>query len=337
VLHPSRHGNPLSNRPLPDLRRNLDVSTSAAFRFFSLVIPSAMALALTACTVAQNAAPASPAAAAKPSIPLQPFTASDGSASAGVPAGWKVTQSGGTAIIMAGPQGETVALGNTIIAHNGAFALGQKGPAPSALNMPYSATLAQKLAMIIQQGAALQGQPNPQIAGKSATPVQKSPVLGQCAKFVYTYNGKTAQGQLAPLQAMTFVCSLPPDGAGLYKNIMITAQGPAATAAQSAPTALAIIASYKIPPDWLQKLIAPVLRPQDQAAITQQAQQAMAALAPGMSASNREAAVINGETANAMRGANQAANCADAGIRGTPTILLPQSCGGPWADGFAPQ
>ena len=307
------------------------MSTPAAYRFFSLVIPSAMALALTACTVAQNAAPASPAAA-KPSIPLQPFTASDGSASAGVPAGWKVTQSGGTAIIMAGPQGETVALGNTIIAHNGAFALGQKGPAPSALNMPYSATLAQKLAMIIQQGAALQGQPNPQIAGNSATPVQKSPVLGQCAKFVYTYNGKTAQGQLAPLQAMTFVCSLPPDGAGLYKNIMITAQGPAATAAQSAPTALAIIASYKIPPDWLQKLIAPVLRPQDQAAITQQAQSALASIA-----TSRYAASINSATNYAMRTADQSANCADANIRETPTVLLPQSCGGPWADGFAPQ
>jgi hypothetical protein len=220
-----------------------------------------MVLALSACTQAQTIAPASPAANAKHAIPLQPYTAPDGSASAGVPAGWKVTQGGGTAIIMAGPQGEIVALGNTVIAHNGAFVLGQKGPAPAALSMPYSATLAQKLTMLLQQGAALQGQPNPQVVGTSATPAQKSPVLGQCAKFAFNFNGKTAQGQLAPLKAMAYYCSLPPDRAGLYKNIMISAQAPVATAAQSAPTALAIIASYKIPPAWLQKLIAHVLQP----------------------------------------------------------------------------
>lgn len=311
--------------------------TPAANRLFPLATLSAMVLALTACTQAQTTAPASQAANAKPSIPLQPFTASDGSASAGVPAGWKVTQSGGTAIMMAGPQGETVALGSTVIAHNGAFQLGQKGPAPAAFSMPYSATLAQKLAMIIQQGAASQGMPNPQIVGNSATPVQKSPVLGQCAKFVFTFNGKTAQGQPGQLQAMTFFCSLPPDGAGLYKNIMISAQAPVATAAQSAPTALAIIASYKIPQDWLQKLIAPVLRPQDQAAITKQAQQSMAAFARSSSSSANAAASINSATNYAMRSADQNANCADANIRETPTILLPQSCGGPWADGFAPQ
>ena len=47
--------------------------------------------------------------------------------------------------------------------------------------------------------------------------------------------------------------------------------------------------------------------------------------------------VINGETNRAIQGANQSFNCADANIRGTPTILLPTSCGGPWPNGMAPQ
>lgn len=310
------------------------MSTPAAIRFSPLAVLPALALAFTASALAQTAAPA---ANAKPSIPLTPFTASDQSASAGVPAGWKVTQSGGTAIAMTGPQGEIVQLGTTVIAHNGAFQPGQKGPAPAVVSMPYSATLAQKLTMIDQQGAALAGQPNPQVVIASSTPLQAPPVLGQCGKFMLSFNGKTAQGQIAPLKAIAFYCSLPPDQAGLYKNILVMAQAPVATAAQSAPTALAIFASYKIPPAWLQKLIAPVLPPQAAAAIAGQARQASGS--SGMSAAQdiQAANVINGETNRAIQGANQSFNCADANIRGTPTILLPTSCGGPWPNGMAPQ
>lgn len=309
----------------------------AAIRWSSLAILPALALAFTAGALAQNAAPAAKAAAAKPTIPLTPYTAPDQSASAGVPAGWQVSKSGGTAIIMSGPQGETVALGNTVIAHNGAFQLGQKGPAPAAFSMPYSASLAQKLTMIAQQGAAAGGQPNPQVTIASATPVQAAPALGQCGKFVFSFVGKTAQGQIAPLKAIAFYCSLPPDQAGLYKNIQILAQAPVATAAQSAPTALAIFGSYKIPPAWLQKLIAPVLPPQAAAAIAGQARQASGSSGMTAAQDTRAANVLNGETNRAAAGATQSANCFDANERETPTVFLPQSCGGPWPDGMAPQ
>lgn len=304
------------------------MSTPAMNILSSLAFLSAMSLAFTASALAQNAAPA---------IPLTPYTAPDQSASAGVPAGWKVTKSGGTAIILAGPKGEIVALGNTVIAHNGAFQLGQKGPAPAAFSMPYSATLAQKLTAIEQQGAALSGQPDPQVVIATSTPLQAPQALGQCGKLVWSFVLTTAQGQVGQLKAMAFFCSLPPDQAGLFKNIMIVAQAPVATAAQSAPTALAIFASYKIPPAWLQKLIAPVLPPQTAAAIAGQARQASGG--SGMSAAQdiHAANVINGETNRAIQGANQSFNCADANIRGTPTVLLPQSCGGPWPDGMAPQ
>jgi hypothetical protein len=292
-----------------------------------------MLLTLTASALAQTAAPA----AAKPSIPLTPYTAPDQSASAGVPAGWKVTKSGGTAIIMSGPQGETVGLGSTVIAHNGAFQPGQKGPAPAAFSMPYSASLAQKLTAIEQQGAAFAGQPNPQVVIATSTPLQAPQALGQCGKLVFSFNGKTAQGQVAPLKALAFFCSLPPDQAGLFKNIMIVAQAPVATAAQSAPTALAIFASYKIPPAWLQKLIAPVLPPQAAAAIAGQARQASGSSGMTAAQGTRAANVINGETNRAAAGATQSANCFDANERETPTVFLPQSCGGPWPDGMAPQ
>jgi hypothetical protein len=299
-------------------------------------------IALTACAPAQTPAPAKAAATAKPTIPLTPFTASDQSASAGVPAGWTVTKSGNTAITMTGPRGETVFLGLTVVAHSGPFQPGQKAPAPASISMPYSASLPQKLAMMNQQGAALGGYPDPKVVGVSQTPVRKSPVLGQCGEFVFTFNGKTPEGPIAPLKAMTFICSLPMDAAGLYKNIMIQAQAPVATAAQSAPTALAIFASYKIPPAWLQKLIAPMLQPQDLAAINQHAQQVLSALAPMRSAAAgsqdlKAAQTSMGETNYAIQGADRSSNCADANIRETPTIFLPQSCGGPWADGFAPQ
>jgi hypothetical protein len=210
------------------------------------VIP-AMLLGLTTASLAQTVAPTMPAASAKTAITLQPYTAADLSASAGVPAGWKVTQSGGAEIIMTGPEGEIVFLGTMILAHNGAFQLGQKGPAPAALSMPDSASLAQKLTMIAQQNAAVVGQPDPQVVIASASPFQGAPGLGQCGNFVLNLVGKTAQGQLAPLSATAYFCSSPPDQAGLFKNIFVMAQAPVAIAAQFAPTATAIFASYRIP------------------------------------------------------------------------------------------
>src|ERR1039457_1314275 len=64
--------------------------------------------------------------AAVPATQLQPYTAPDKSASAGVPSGWKVIKGQETVIGMSGPQGETVVLGNTLVVRNGAFQPGQR-------------------------------------------------------------------------------------------------------------------------------------------------------------------------------------------------------------------
>jgi hypothetical protein len=177
--------------------------------------------------------------------------------------------------------------------------------------MPYSATLAQKLAMLMQQGAAVAGKADPQLTVASSTPIQLPASLGQCARFVANLNGP--QGAMKMLAVF---CSLPQDSAGNYKNILLTAQAPAATAAQAAPIAQAIFQSYRIPTAWLQKKLAPF----DAAA---------APSAATMAAQNAEALSIMRSTNAAAAGADVSANCFDLSVlRQTPTYQLPRSCGG---------
>jgi len=262
---------------------------------------------LSIAALGQNAPPAAPA------IALQPYTAPDQTASAGIPAGWKVTSAGQTVIQIAGPKGETVVLGNTVIAHNAAFQLGQRPANGIDISMPNSANLEQKLVMILQQGAAVSKKPVPQVTFDSATALTLPPSLGQCGRFVASVTG--SQGSM---KMMGVFCSLPVDAAGNYKTISVLAQAPAATAAQSAPTAQAIFQSYRIPPAWLQKKLAPV-----------------DAAAPGGTTGGNPAAdlaaanAINSATIRSMRSADNNFNCFDLSVlRETPTYQLPRSCGG---------
>jgi hypothetical protein len=279
-----------------------------ANRRFSLLPASAVvsiaALFITAgCLAAQQ-----PAAAAQPSIQLQPYTAPDESASAGVPSGWQVTKGAETLIQMTGPQGETVFLGNTIVAKNGAFQAGQRGANGIDLSMPYTATLAQKLTMIFQQNAAVSGKPAPQVTFNSATPIQVPPILGQCGRFVASVSD--AKG---PMKVMGVYCSFPVDSGGAYKNVMLLAQAPASSAAQSAPIAQAIFQSYRIPLAMLKKKLAPFYAPPPPMPV------GVGGGGGGM----------NSSTILAEEGADNSANCFDLGVlRETPTRDLPRSCGG---------
>lgn len=251
----------------------------------------------TAATAQQNAASASPTA----SIKLQPYTAPDQSASAGVPSGWTVTNGTQTVIQMTGPQGAEIVLGKTFIARNAAFQAGQHGTGGADLSMPYSANLEQKMTMILQQGAALGGMPTPQITFTSATPIQLPPALGQCGRFVL--NATSPKG---PLMIMGAFCSLPLDSAGIFKNILIEAQAPSSVAPQDAPIASAVFASYKIPVAMLQKKVAPFTAPPMPAGGV-----GAAGILPGLKASNTFA------------------DCFDESvIRGYGPSQLPQECGG---------
>jgi hypothetical protein len=285
--------------------------------FLSLTAKGASLIAISlavGCHAAQQPAGNAPA----PAVALQPYTAPDQSASAGVPSGWQVSKGGQTVITMTGPQGETVSLGNTFVAKNAAFQPGRRGSNGIDLSMPSGATLSQKLAMIIQGNAVAAGKTAPQFTVTSATPIQLPAALGQCGRFVANLTDATGQTKV-----MAVFCSLAVDAGGTYKNIMLYAQAPAAVAAQSAPTALAIFQSYRIPPAWLQKKLAPNVAPPPPA------QKA----GPGAPANpNALADQLNGETIRGMAGADVSDNCFSLAMRDTPTYQLPKSCGGPKPD-----
>jgi len=289
-------------------------------RKLSLLLSSAAAfLAAVAATGGCHAAqqPATGASSAAVAVQLQPYTASDQSASAGVPQGWKVTNGQQSVITMSGPQGESVTLGNTIIAQNAAFQAGQRGSNGIDISMPYSATLAQKLGMIIEQNAAVAGKPNPQMTINSATPVQLPAALGQCGRFIASLTG--AQG---PDKIMAVFCSLPPDTRGAYKNIFVMATAPAAVAAQSAPIAQAIFRSYNIPGPWLKKKLGPVNAPPPAA-------KPGSGSGSGSAASTMaEANELNRETAIGIAGADNSSLCVSLALRSTPPRETPKSCGG---------
>jgi hypothetical protein len=216
-----------------------------------------------------------------------------------------VTKGAETVIIMTGPGGETVSLGNAIIAKNGAFQAGQRGANGIDLSMPYNATLVQKLTMIFEQNAAISGKAAPKVNFTSATPIQVPPILGHCGRFVADLTAD--QGAM---KLMGVFCSFPLDSGGAYKNVILLAQAPAATAAQSAPTAQAVFQSYRIPATWLQKKLAPFYAPPPPM--------------PAMGGGGMSPSVIYGADSATMM-----ANCFDLSIlRDTPTHDLPRSCGG---------
>jgi hypothetical protein len=271
-----------------------------ALRKLSLLL-AATTVSVVAISLAAGCQANKPAStAAVPAIQLQPYTAPDKSASAGVPAGWQVTKGQQTVIQMTGPQGETLILGNTFVARDAPF--------QPDLSMPYTAALPQKLTMIIQQNAAVSGKPAPQINITSATFIQLPAALGQCGRFVADIDG--AQG---PMKIMAVFCSLPLDFGGAYKNIVLLAQVPAAQAAQSAPAAQAVFDSYRIPTAWLEKKLAPHNAPP-----------LPPAGAPAM---------MNRSTVLGEAGADVSADCFDLVVlRETPNYQLPRSCGGTKSD-----
>lgn len=270
------------------------------------VAPVVLLFLLSVTAGSQSPQPEAPAPA--PAVSLTPYTASDQSASAGVPSGWNVTNGAKTVIQMSSPQGVSISLGNTVIARNAAFQVGQKPANGINLSMPYTATLEQKLTMILQQAAATSGKPTPQITIDSTTPLQLPETVGQCARFV-----ADLKGQLGAMKLLAVFCSLPVDSGGIYKNIMLAAQAPTATAAQAAPIAQAVFQSYRIPTAWLQKKLAPFTVPP----------------AASAAATAAEVAAINKATLASSAAVSNSANCFDLTVlRQTPTYQLPRSCGG---------
>jgi hypothetical protein len=184
-------------------------------------------------------------------VQLQPYTAPDKSASAGVPSGWQVINAGSGAIAMAGPQGEAVNV-KVIVAHDGEFQLGQRGPNGADLTMPSSAKLSDKLVMVLEQQAALNGMPVPQLKYLYAAPINMPSGKGQCGMFAIS-----AAGGANPTEAMGIFCSLDDSSAKYFKSFLMYGAAPSTIAAQTVPTVEAVFRSYKLAPGWTQKILSP--------------------------------------------------------------------------------
>jgi hypothetical protein len=252
-----------------------------------------------------------PAAGGSSPVQLEPYTSPDQSASAGVPQGWKVTAAVKGAIAMAGPQGESVTLGNVFVAHDGPFQLGQRGAGGALLNMPSSAKLTDKLVMILQQNASLAGKPIPEVKFLYAAPLQMGAALGQCGMFVAE---ATASNQ--PAKGMGIFCSLPEDRGQFFKSVLIIGTAPNAIAVQTVPAVEAVFKSYRIAPGWAQRMFAPVTPA------------AMAAPQPGGGGAD-ETQIFLRAMANNQRAMDIGFACADAGIIGNGSNWqTPRECGG---------
>jgi hypothetical protein len=268
---------------------------------FGLVAVATMGQATT-----QGGAPAAGAPAAK----LTPYTTPDKTASAGVPPGWKVTQGAQIAIRMAGDNGESAALGISVLAKDGPYQAGKPGSAPIWLAMPNSTSLAQKYTMIIQAANA-GSTPPPNLQILTTTPIPIPKTMADCAKFAGTVNLANGPGKFE-----TAFCSLPVDTMGIYKMIWKTAAVPNNLVTQERATAEAVLASYNVPETVLKNILSPYDAPPT-------------AQAPpgGGSASGAETAAILAATRRAQQASDQQFQCFDAGVmREEPEWKLPPYC-----------
>jgi hypothetical protein len=225
----------------------------SALQLFSAIVGLGLAsLLFVGQTFSQNATPPAGGATA---AQLTTYTAPDQSASAGVPAGWKVTKGAFGVIQMSGPNGEAISMGNGIFVKDGPYRPGQKANGLIEMSMPNQATVAQKYAMLWQHAAEAVGGPNPNVVVVSAKPIALGKIA-QCGIFLGSMTN--AQG---PQKFESRFCSLAPDTNGFYKLFWMNANIPANLATQERATAEAVLSSYKISTDTLKVLLKPLTPP----------------------------------------------------------------------------
>jgi hypothetical protein len=201
--------------------------------------------------IAAVTAPSVPAAA--DGFSLRPYTTPDNTASAGIPDGWKVSKGDHSVIVIAGPHGDEVTLGFTVITLDAGP--GAQPPTPKAVdfNLPYATGIKDKYVAIWQHYYAAMGKDAPQLTFASGTLLHVPPILGQCARATGSFSDSNV-----PTKFEVVMCSLPPDSAGAYKNIIISGKVPASLAAQERPLIEAVMKSYRVPRAELAKKLGPV-------------------------------------------------------------------------------
>jgi hypothetical protein len=204
------------------------------------VVAAGATLVISRSALAAGDAPPAAAAAAGPTIAIEPLTKyvlPDQTASVMLPDGWHVTQTGVAFIRAEGPHGEIAMFGVTVPAHNGPA--GSVLP-PQPLSQPYAADPADKLNASIQWVRTANHQSAVQVQKVFTNDAFTAPEeFGKCNKLTVTLG---VQG--ATLAAETDFCSLPMDAGGNYRNFLkIVAISPALVQAERG-TVEAMLASY---------------------------------------------------------------------------------------------
>lgn len=200
---------------------------------------------------AQTHTPSSPTPSEPPNGSFTTFIAPDGSASASLPAGWTITRSAETVIVMTSPSGETINLGTTFIVKDAPYTLHQTPANGIDLSIPNSASLADKFSAIVQTAQFVAKEKPPLISITSTRPTTV-PAGFNCATIDGNYTGDKG-----PFTFRAILCSLPVDTGGTYKVITKFWQAPPSLAEQDASTVASVLSSYRIPQPWLQKKLAP--------------------------------------------------------------------------------
>jgi hypothetical protein len=275
---------------------------------FAAAVLSLVSMATAAQTPLQRAMKAAKGAVTKdsaPAVALTPYTTTDQSASAGVPAGWNVTLGANGVIQIAGPQGESISMGNTLFVRDGQFQIGEQYQGDVAMAMPYQAKLEEKYSMLWQEAASIASQPDPQISFVSDTPVPLAKTIAECEVLLGSETGATG-----PEKFEAQFCSLPMDSSGVFKLFWKNATVPASLAPTERTTAEAVLASYKVDPATLKTILAPSTPPVPPAA---------AGGAAGGAAGESSAAYAD-------RMATQSATCVDDAMQHESKSQLPSYC-----------
>ncbi|MFY9746412.1 MAG: hypothetical protein WAK25_09015, partial [Acidobacteriaceae bacterium] len=196
--------------------------------------------------------PPTPALALASSQPTT-YTATDGSASALLPAGWQVVAGSEGLIKMTGSQnGEVAILGRVMGAHNAPYNASQNGANNTGMSMPYASTFEDKVAMIYDRLVVVNGATVPQGSVTSVTPIPVGRAIGQCARFTGAITATTGN-----FSAAGILCVGSLENAGDFKNILWIVQVPASEAATLPQLAQQLITSYNAPIATLQVLLKP--------------------------------------------------------------------------------
>jgi hypothetical protein len=187
-----------------------------------------------------------------PTISIQPLTKyvlPDQTASAMLPDGWRVTQTGVAFIRAEGPKGEIAMFGVTVPAHNGPAA---SASPPQPLSQPYNADPEDKLNKSIQWVRTANHQSAVQVIKVFTKDSFSAPKeFGNCNKLTLTL---AVQG--GTLAAETDFCSMPMDSAGNYRNFLkIVAISPALVQTERG-TVEAMLASYVLNMKAVQRRMA---------------------------------------------------------------------------------